>query len=335
MELLRSAETQQRAQETILGRLVAALLVLWRRVDVRDGDSVAAWMSDAARLSRQSQSAAGNVTHAYLSTVLRTAGIEPPRTVVLPPNLRGPRQEEVWLRPVQQVRDLTDPDRARVLADEWNTDHDDERGPLDFLLDLEDAQQRVEDRIRTIAEDDVRLADRVATSDVLDAVPGVTGYRRVIHPELSAGGTCGMCIVAADRVYSTGSLMPIHARCKCTVAPIVGEDDPGKELNAADLKAMYDAAGGTDAASLKRTRYQIDIHGELGPVLTPRRRGGSYDYRSRDRLEASPAQIEARIRAVDKTVADMLIRQAAGEDLTRPLARFAERRAALAALLAA
>ena len=114
----------------------------------------------------------------------------------------------------------------------------------------------------------MRLADRTASNGTLQAA-GVTHYRRVIHPELSKGGTCGMCVVASDRVYKTGTLMPIHANCECTVAPIAGDDDPGHRINAADLRRLYGDAGGTGRAGLKRTRYRIDEHGELGPVLTP------------------------------------------------------------------
>lgn len=65
-----------------------------------------------------------------------------------------------------------------------------------------------------------------------------------------------MRIAAADRVYKVKKLRPIHANCKCTVAPVTTEHDPGDELNKADLQKLYDEAGGTLAAHLKRTRYR-------------------------------------------------------------------------------
>jgi hypothetical protein len=94
------------------------------------------------------------------------------------------------------------------------------------------------------------------------------GTRRVIHPELSKGGTCGLCVAASDRIYHVSELRAVHGRCECTTLPIVGEQDPGHALNDLDLRRLYKHAGGTDAAGLKRTRYKILEHGELGPVLT-------------------------------------------------------------------
>ena len=46
--------------------------------------------------------------------------------------------------------------------------------------------------------------------------------------------------------------------------------DPADELNAVDLSQLYRDSGGTSGAHLKRTRYQVDEHGELGPVLVPK-----------------------------------------------------------------
>lgn len=107
----------------------------------------------------------------------------------------------------------------------------------------------------------------------------ITGYRRVVHPELAKSGTCGLCIAASDRIYRRDRLMPIHARCGCGVMPILGGFDAGSSLNNLDLGDLYqDAAGGsnksgTNMADLKRTRYRVDEHGELGPVLVPKDSG--------------------------------------------------------------
>lgn len=98
----------------------------------------------------------------------------------------------------------------------------------------------------------------------------ITGYRRVIHPELSKGGTCGLCIAATDRIYKGARLMPIHDRCCCGVMPIIGGFDAGDSLNNLDLGQLYSDAGTTSAAALKRTRYKVLDHGELGPVLAPK-----------------------------------------------------------------
>ncbi|TDO18143.1 hypothetical protein EV580_1325 [Mycobacterium sp. BK086] len=97
----------------------------------------------------------------------------------------------------------------------------------------------------------------------------VIGYRRVIHPELSRTGTCGMCIVASDRIYHVAELLPIHGGCNCTIAAVTEDYDPADDLNAIDLGQIYKQSGGTSAAHLKRTRYKVDEHGELGAVLVP------------------------------------------------------------------
>jgi hypothetical protein len=135
-------------------------------------------------------------------------------------------------------------------------------------LDVEPARalELAVERARVAADVDVTLAFRAQARHVM-VVRQVDGFRRVVHPELSAGGTCGLCIVAADRIYSRDDLLPVHARCACTVLPIVNEQDPGAQLDRAALDALYDRAGSNRAADLKRTRYSVKEHGELGAVL--------------------------------------------------------------------
>jgi len=110
-------------------------------------------------------------------------------------------------------------------------------------------------------------ADSTPDEVPADAGP-VLGYRRVIHPELAkSGASCGLCIVASDRAYSYEALLPIHGQCNCTVLPILVDSDPGLRINADDLTKLYEDAGGTAAKLLRRTRYRVEAHGELGPVL--------------------------------------------------------------------
>lgn len=79
-------------------------------------------------------------------------------------------------------------------------------------------QARIEGlrRAMTVADTDVMLAERAQVNRFLtERKPqGVVGYRRILHPELGSGGPpCGLCVVAADRLYRVEELMPIHARC--------------------------------------------------------------------------------------------------------------------------
>jgi hypothetical protein len=128
------------------------------------------------------------------------------------------------------------------------------------------ALQLTSQRAETMADTDTTLAMRAQSRRFMTR-RGIAGYRRVIRPEVSAGGTCGLCIAAADRIYRKADLLPMHDRCNCETAPIVGGQDPGHSLNSADLDALYGAAGSTRRQDLAKVRIAVHHHGELGPVL--------------------------------------------------------------------
>jgi hypothetical protein len=138
------------------------------------------------------------------------------------------------------------------------------------------AQQKAEARIGVVASTDVTLAVREQYRRNMNA-QGATGFRRILHPELSQTGPCGLCVVAADRVYKTEDLLPLHNRCVCEVLPVYGKVDPGITLNGDDLRRIYEAAGGVDEdgnptpdntrEALRRVRVVLTEHGELGPIL--------------------------------------------------------------------
>lgn len=135
-------------------------------------------------------------------------------------------------------------------------------------LDEQMAQVEAFQRAEMLAMTDNLLARRDAAVQQLEREQ-VTHYRRVIRPELSATGTCGLCVAAATRVYTTDVLMPIHTRCKCDVIPIVGTADPGERFNLADMKRLYRETPGTRKQDLVKTRYTVADLDELGPVLMP------------------------------------------------------------------
>lgn len=122
------------------------------------------------------------------------------------------------------------------------------------------------DRLRDIANTDAQMT---ANRTVLDRFKAArtSQYRRVIHPELSRTGTCALCAVASTRVYNIRELMPLHSNCKCGVAPITDYKDVGAGISDEDLQRFYELAGSTRAADLKEIRLQVDMNGELGPVL--------------------------------------------------------------------
>lgn len=129
-----------------------------------------------------------------------------------------------------------------------------------------EAENAALERLRSLAETDVRLAGRDTSAGIYDRLT-ITGWRRILHPELSKTGPCGLCVVASTRVYRSGDLEEIHDKCVCGKLPIAGGVDPGAEMNRADLERIYEAAGGNSAEALKDVRVVVRQHGEIGPVL--------------------------------------------------------------------
>jgi hypothetical protein len=217
--------------------------------------------------------------------------------------------------PVEPYARVADNYRYQVVADGATS----ERAKRKALL-----------RIAAVAETDVTLAVREQVRKTLGQIPGVTGYRRILHPELSKTGPCGLCVVAADRVYKIEDLKPIHDFCVCETLPIIGALDPGLRLNASELAAIYDAAGGTGgevikggkhhSAALKRVRVALAEHGEIGPVLVDadqRYRGPREVAKTKvaDRATRARAQLES----LEEQYARFVRRQLAGEDVERAL----------------
>lgn len=307
--LLRWVDQQSAAKMSItagslsfVGRLVRALAPggLW--YDQRSVDDAA---RRAAAASASAQRAMASTTQAYLDQVLAAMGAQRPRprdVAPAPVSLRATPDELVWSRPAETYRY----ERSRGVDDET-------------------AIQRAVQRAEQIAATDINLAQREATRRHLTAVPEVRGYRRIIHPERSAGGTCGLCIAAADRLYFVSELLPLHGRCQCTQLPVVGSLDPGKRLNAADLERVYAEAGTTGAADLKATRYRVDEHGELGPVLTAAGSARRTPTRAAATATAKPnrdrvAEARQQRTVLAPVLADLEARSVAGEDVSAPLA---------------
>lgn len=184
---------------------------------------------------------------AYLTgvTELLRKGPAAPSDLVDVDNLRGVDPTDVYRRFAEQYRYYRSQGQAEP-----------------------DVMKKVLDRAGVVAGTDIGLAGRRQDQAFFEANK-ITGYRRVIHPELAKHGTCGLCIAASTRIYHKDRLMPIHDRCNCGVMPIIGDFDVADHMNTVDLRDLYTEAGSTSAADLKRTRYTIFDHGELGPTLVP------------------------------------------------------------------
>lgn len=146
-----------------------------------------------------------------------------------------------------------------------------------------------------LAQDDLQLTKQHTVQETLTADRRAHGYRRV----LEGAHSCGLCIVAATRLYHKANLLPIHGGCDCSVATVFEPVDPDKALevvanvdgrlvpvgNLNDVHARIKqrfgrtspSAGdipGTRDGNGRILQYRDALitheHGELGPVLAVR-----------------------------------------------------------------
>lgn len=259
------------------------------------------------------------VPAATIDAPAATAVPDPGRTETISQRIRRERAEReaaaAVTDPAEPYARVADSYRYQVVADGATA---------------EKAKRKAMVRLAAIAETDVTLAVREQVRKTLGTIPGVTGYRRILHPELSETGPCGLCVVAATRIYKVEDLKPIHDRCVCETLPIIGALDPGLTLNASELEAIYDAAGGTGgevikagrrhSAALKRVRVALAEHGELGPVLV------DADQHHRGPREVAATKVpdratraRAQLDSLEESYARLVRRQLAGDDVDRPL----------------
>ena len=189
----------------------------------------------------------------------------------------------------------------------------------------EKAQEKAGVRIAIAAQTDVTLAVRAQYQKTMSA-QGALGWRRILHPELSQTGPCALCVVAADRVYRTEDLLPIHNRCCCEVLPVYTGADPGITLNGSDLAALYKAAGGNTREQLRRVNVVLTEHGELGPILVD----GNRHYRSPEEVArnyASSRRVreQAILDALEERYAATQVRVLRGDPLENTLRSQRER----------
>jgi hypothetical protein len=220
--------------------------------------SFGGWWSDSEveALARQvvmvveaGQSQTARLTDAYLSRLISQAigkPLSPVGVPVEPEVWRRADHVAAYMRPAADVR-------RKVAAGQA----------------ADAAISAAVSRVGAMVETDLSLAMTHTSRAVYGARSDyIDGYRRVIRPERSRSGSCGLCAAASDQVYGSGDLMPIHDRCRCETLPIVNGEDPGQSLNGDELRSLYDAAGSTKGSDLKRVRVKVREHGELGPVLT-------------------------------------------------------------------
>ncbi|WP_413600841.1 hypothetical protein [Curtobacterium sp. Curtsp57] len=247
-------------RDSLIGKLLTAILQIWSGVsNYHDDDQVGSAAAASAYRVMQAQTQARRLVRSYQTSLLRALDALDtfPTEVTYYPR-SGTTALDVYARPASQ---------AIYAYSQGGT--------------LEDARQAVEDRLELLLHEDIMLAERDEEQRIYEALPRVVGYRRVIHPERSKSGTCGLCAVAATQRYRTDELRPLHDGCECGSMPIVGTQDPGQVLNDEDLEQLYAAAGqaasvggqrpaqarSTAREDLLNVRVQVNEHGEKGPVL--------------------------------------------------------------------
>lgn len=266
------------SKQRLVNEYIRLARIMWSSLTPSDWWNDAVTQGAAARLAMLEIALIGQLRRlgvSYADRTLRMVGVTPSGLVQ---QLVYPRvNTDPWIvasRPADSYRSqsVKTPD---IRPQSWPKKGD------DIYTEVNDWLQSAYERLLTNVNDD---AERASTSATLDRYreSGVLSYRRVLHPELSKSGSCGLCVAAADRWYSTGALMPLHANCKCGVAPAGDEYDPGFQLNAKDLKKLYKEAGGNTAAALKTVRVKTITHGELGPILM--------DWEARDTPSPIPSK---------------------------------------------
>lgn len=262
--------------------------------------------------------------------------------------------EPEWLNPADPYGRLADKYRYETIV----------QGATDA-----EAIAKVIARAEAVVDTDIALAVRAQEIETARK-RGVTFYRRVLHPELAETGlSCGLCIVASDRIYSVSKFKrEIHDHCHCEMLPIENGVDPGQNINTADLESLYRAAGtfvGRDretgggkkqGGALLKVRARLDEdgnvvdisdrrgkpvrvavteHGELGPVLV--NANGNVrtvaDYAKTKTADRNITR-RANLKSLEDNLPKLLARKDAGENVDSAIAfhrnRIAELRRELA-----
>lgn len=247
--IAKSVDAYATLSEQLVTKLLQALWLLWQPLDAStwwDDNLVA---GNAARSATLVTSALHQVRvnqRSFSTAVFKQLDASMPLPSLMDEYARSNVTPfEVYQRPAKEYRFLT----SQGLA-------------------FDETYMRAKTRLEGLARSDA-LRARMDEAQRLDAAnPKVIGTRRIVHPELSRTGTCGLCLVASTQFYKKTELQPIHPpSCHCTTLSVTKDSDPGLKLSKDDLKAIYAAAGSSRAEDLANTRITVDEHGELGPLL--------------------------------------------------------------------
>ena len=154
------------------------------------------------------------------------------------------------------------------MAHTWSVPFFKMWGALGAGAEFADALADARSSIERTAQTDLSIAQAATMSRLAARVPAVQGYRRVL-----AGDGCEFCVEASEETYGSDDLMPLHAGCQCSVAPIVDDEDPGETLNHEETEGAAWVPEDEE-----KDRQIADLRRELGgfrngpPTPKPRRR---------------------------------------------------------------
>ena len=232
--------------KAIRARVEAFTLARFAAGQHRDAD-LARFVSQASSVVLAGRQQTAALTDAYLTQVLRSAGLTvPAHKAIDTAALRGVAVEEVLARPFTTVR---------VALSEGST----------YGVAIKAGAARLTDIVAT----DMQLSKTHTARGIFSRTGGVHGFSRVV----SGGKTCALCYIAATQRYSKEDLMPIHPGCSCGVDPIT--DGNPWDQDAADQQledthaAVFDRLGVSDSGGRAPDYRKITVndHGEIGPVL--------------------------------------------------------------------
>jgi len=311
--LLMLLEAQARGYTAAAAFLLRQLTALWSNFDGwYDGDLVAAQAARSATLVESAQTSVRTQTLSYMKFVYQQFD-----------DLQFPTEAELDAANDELL------ERAISPLEEWNRPAEQYRYARSLGAEEEEAIQIALKRVDELGDLDMQLAMRKEANRIFTATPKITGYRRVLHPELAdSKQSCGLCIAASTRIYKKKKLLPIHDHCHCGVMPVVGDEDPGNVFNEEDLAALYELAGGNTGQALSRVRYRIDEHGELGPYLVEQgaknRSAGRKLPKAGTTLTRADS-VAAQIKSLNESLPRLAARQADGEDVSQAIAWQQER----------
>lgn len=294
------------ARDAALGFAMAVIGQLWNELNVYDGAAVQEFTELAGQHMVEAQTMVAATAAAAQSQILSAMGVVAPLVSADPADVRGTAviaedgtvevsRDTAEVRYTDGSRQVIDLDEDASTVGIFNRPARTQRYLESQGVGSAEARAEAEQRMLTLVDGNLMLAQRLAEAEIIAKAAAiddrVIGLRRVIHPEMSRTGTCGLCIAASDRIYTVRELMPIHARCQCTTAAVTREFDPADVLNAVDLTQLYSDAGDTTSGKeLKRIRYKVNEHGELGAVLVPAKRAKSTKARKNAPAAASSLQ---------------------------------------------